>query len=79
VKSRPRVRLKRSTSSWISSIVVPASSRRWIASARMTVPPEVTPESMTVTRASPADSAARRALSQVPESFADSMTARMFS
>ena len=68
--------MKRSTSASISSIVVPASSRRWMASARMTVPPEVTPESMTVTRESPADSAPRRALSHVPESFDESMTAR---
>ncbi len=40
VKRSPDSRLNRSTSSEISSSVVPASSRRWIASARMTVPPE---------------------------------------
>ena len=45
----------------------------------MTAPPQMTPESIGVTRSSPLDSAPSRALSNVPESLAESMTASTFS
>src|SRR6185503_5151106 len=49
VKRRPRSRWKRSTTASTSSSSAPRSSRRWIASVRITVPPEVTFESSTRT------------------------------
>ena len=70
-------RWKRATTSSASSSVVPRSRRRWIASARMTTPPETLSESITVTRSSPRACAASRALSAVPESFPEMRTQRI--
>ena len=69
VKTTRFVRLKRSTSSSISSSVVPASSRRSIASASNATASEAVSVSTSRTRSPSSCSAARRADSYVPESF----------
>ena len=69
VKISPTSRLNRSTSSSISSSLVPRSSRRWIASPSIAIAADAVPVSTTRTL-SPSSAAAVRALSNVPESVA---------
>ena len=68
VKIRCALSWKCATSASISSSVVPASSRRWIASPSIATAAEADPVSTTRTQSPSSMPAAVRALSTVPES-----------